>query len=136
MKSSRRKFLNTGIGAAASMSIGSEEVYAQNIPPEEILVLTNGRIHTMNATDTVASSVAIRNGRFVALNVTAPRGARVINLGGRTVVPGLVEPHIHIVSLGNRPGYHAILENTTSIREVQQVLAARRKETPEGAWIT
>jgi predicted amidohydrolase YtcJ len=48
----------------------------------------------------------------------------------------LVEPHIHIVSLGNRPGYHTILENTTSIREVQEALAARRKDVPDGAWIT
>ena len=63
-------------------------------------------------------------------------GARVINLRGRTVVPGLIEPHVHIVSLANRPGYHTILENTTSIREVQQALAARRKSVPEGQWIT
>jgi predicted amidohydrolase YtcJ len=51
-------------------------------------------------------------------------------------VPGLVEPHIHIVSLGNRPGYHTILENTTSIRDIQEALAVRRKNVPEGAWIT
>ncbi len=51
-------------------------------------------------------------------------------------MPGLVEPHIHIVSLANRPGYHTILENTASIREIQEALAARRKDVPEGAWIT
>jgi predicted amidohydrolase YtcJ len=41
-----------------------------------------------------------------------------------------------MVSLANRPGYHTILENTSSIREVQEVLAARRKEVPAGQWIT
>src|SRR5678816_4665798 len=60
----------------------------------------------------------------------------VIDLRGRTVVPGLIEPHVHIVSLANRPGYHTILENTRSIREVQETLAARRKEVPTGQWIT
>jgi predicted amidohydrolase YtcJ len=40
------------------------------------------------------------------------------------------------VSLANRPGYHTILENTTSIREIQETLAARRREVPEGQWIT
>ena len=60
----------------------------------------------------------------------------MIDLRGRTVVPGLVEPHIHSVSLANRPGYHTILENTTSIREIQEALAARRKSVPEGQWIT
>ena len=113
-------------------------VSAQNIPPEETLVLTNGRIHTMDGANTIATSVTIRNGRFLAINAApaAGPGVRIINLGGRTVVPGLVEPHIHIVSLANRPGYHTILENTTSIREVQEALAARRKDTLAGAWIT
>jgi hypothetical protein len=40
------------------------------------------------------------------------------------------------VSLANRPGYHTILENTTSIRDIQEALAARRKSVPEGQWIT
>ena len=51
-------------------------------------------------------------------------------------MPGLIEGHIHSVSLANRPGYHTILENTTSIREIQEALAARRKSVPEGQWIT
>ena len=57
-------------------------------------------------------------------------GTRVIDLRGRTVVPGIIEAHIHSVSLANRPGYHTILENTTSIREIQEALAARRKTCP------
>jgi predicted amidohydrolase YtcJ len=51
-------------------------------------------------------------------------------------VPGTIEGHVHIVSLANRPGYHTILENTTSIREIQEALAARRKDVPQGAWMT
>ena len=83
--------------------------------------------------------MTIRNGRFRDRGrraVAAGPAVRIIDLRGRTVVPGLVEPHIHIVSLANRPGYHTILENTTSIREIQEALAARRKDVPEGAWIT
>jgi predicted amidohydrolase YtcJ len=93
----------------------------------------------MDAANTVATSVTIRHDRFVAVNAAPPAagpGVRVIDLRGRTVVPGLTEPHIHIVSLANRPGYHTILENTNSIREVQEALAARRKDAPPGAWIT
>jgi predicted amidohydrolase YtcJ len=59
-----------------------------------------------------------------------------VDLGGRTVVPGLIEAHVHIVSLANRPGYHTILENTASIRDIQEALSARRKDVPEGQWIT
>jgi len=137
--SSRRRFLGATAGAAAlTAGPAAVVVSAQNIPPEETLVLTNGRIHTLDAANTIATSVTIRNGRFLAINAApaAGPGVRTINLGGRTVVPGLVEPHIHIVSLANRPGYHTILENTASIREIQEALAARRKDVPQGAWIT
>ncbi|HSP70429.1 MAG TPA: amidohydrolase family protein, partial [Bryobacteraceae bacterium] len=140
---SRRGFLGASAAAAAAAGIGpaSNILSGQNRTPidsDETLALVNGRIHTMDAANTIATSVTIRNGRFVALNAApaAAPGVRTIDLGGRTVVPGLVEPHIHIVSLGNRPGYHTILENTASIREIQEALAARRKNVPPGAWIT
>ncbi len=143
---SRRAF----IGTAASGAIGAvapptpaaaqpPQAAAPGTALDQDLVFVNGRIHTMDATNTVASTVTVRNGRFVAVGNTPPApsaAARVVDLRGRTVVPGLVEPHVHIVSLANRPGYHTILENTTSIREVQEALAARRRDVPEGQWIT
>src|SRR5689334_2045674 len=138
-KHSRRKFLGTATGIfAASPLLGAQ---ADRVVPrnDATLNLINGRIHTMNGTDTVATAVSIRNGRFISVGNTAPiAGAdtRVIDLKGRTVVPGLIEAHIHSVSLGNRPGYHTILENTVSIREVQEALAARRRNVPAGQWIT
>jgi predicted amidohydrolase YtcJ len=149
-KLSRRRFL--GATAGAAVGIGSLPASAVSmaqapaagrqpatIQPDTTLVLTNGRFHTMDARNTIARTVSIRNGRFVAVgDVNPARGAntRIIDLKGRTVVPGIIEGHVHIVSLANRPGYHTILENTTSIREIQDVLAARRKDVPQGAWIT
>jgi predicted amidohydrolase YtcJ len=140
---SRREFLQStavALGAAASQAITPATAQAQGPAPEppQALALVNGRIHTMDGKNTVARAVVIRNGRFVSVGDSAPSGAglRVIDLGGRTVVPGLVEPHVHIVSLANRPGYHTILENTTSVREIQETLAARRKQVPDGQWIT
>jgi hypothetical protein len=141
---SRRKFLGATAGAAAAFRSTSVtalplQVTGARPAPDQELQLINGRIHTMDARNTIARNVTIRNGRFVAVEDTAPArtpGARVIDLKGRTVVPGIVEGHIHSVSLANRPGYHTILENTTSIREVQEVLAARRRAVPEGQWIT
>src|SRR5262245_10837318 len=68
------------------------------------LVLVNGRIHTMDGRGSVVTSVGIREGEFVYVGPHA-RGALphapVIDLRGRTVVPGVVEPHVHIVSLAN-----------------------------------
>jgi predicted amidohydrolase YtcJ len=57
-------------------------------------------------------------------------------LTGRTVVPGIIDNHNHIVLMGNRPGYHTPLENALSIREVQETISTRAKSIPQGAWIT
>ena len=136
---SRRQFLGAAIApAAAIVSAEAAQVGgASSAPPD--LILTNGRIHTLDARNTVARVVSIRNGRFGTVGDAAPargRETRVIDLKGRTVVPGIIEGHVHIVSLANRPGYHTILENTRSIREVQEALAARRRDVPAGQWIT
>jgi predicted amidohydrolase YtcJ len=147
---SRRQFLGTTAAAAFVAGVKpSAGIVAAQTPrstdasgrarPDQTLVLTNGRIHTMDDRNTIANTVTIRNGRFAAVGGRPPASGpntTVIDLKGRTAVPGLVEPHIHSVSLANRPGFHTILENTTSIREIQETLAARRKSVPEGQWIT
>ena len=60
----------------------------------------------------------------------------MINLKGKTVVPGLIEGHVHVVSLANRPGYHTVIEQATIIADIQALLAARRPDVPEGQFIT
>ena len=111
---------------------------APNGSGEADLILHNGRIHTMDADGTVAKAVTIRNGRIVAVGngVKAGGKARSINLHGRTVVPGIIDNHNHIVLMGNRPGHHTPLENAYSIADVQATYAARAAEIPAGEWIT
>src|SRR5882762_5630382 len=127
-------------GTGASLTADIARATDRGARPEtDDLVLVNGRIYTMDEQNTVASSVAISDGRFVHVGHGARvhgSEARVIDLRGRAVIPGVVEGHIHVVSLGNRPGYHTPLENTTTIREVQETLAARRRAVPAGQWIT
>jgi predicted amidohydrolase YtcJ len=105
------------------------------------IVLHNGKISTLDQRDTVATSVLIRDNRFVA--VGTGRGipqhascAPVIDLGGRRVVPGMVDNHSHIVSLGLRPGYDTRLETAFSIAEIQDVLRSRVRTVPAGGFIT
>src|SRR5207248_71219 len=104
-------------------------------------VFVNGKIHTMDDENTVVSAVSIRDGRFAEVGNPA-RGrhgpdTKVIDLRGRTVVPGIIDNHNHMVLMGNRPGYHTPLENALSIQDVQQVYAARAAGLPNrDAWIT
>jgi predicted amidohydrolase YtcJ len=140
---SRRDLLRAsvaaGVGAAlppSALHAAPHDGAAPTAPP---LVFVNGKIHTMDDANRVVNSVTIRDGRFVDVSQNSHGGhdARVINLRGRTVVPGLIESHTHFVSLANRPGYHvAQWELASSIAEVLALLAARRKDVPAGQFIT
>lgn len=140
---SRRRFIGGAAGTALTIAAGARITFAQgpasaaaDVPD---LVLTNGRIHTMDARNTIASAAAIRHGRFMAVGGRMPArgaGTREIDLRGRTVIPGIIDAHNHFVNLGNRPGYHVVIENATSVAEIQTTLAARRRDVPDGQFIT
>src|SRR5436190_10982499 len=131
-----------GVGAALLPAPAAAAQGAESGGSKDELTFVNGRIHTMDDDNSVVSSVAIRDGRFVAVgNAANPGpGSNVINLHGRTVVPGLIESHTHFVSLANRPGYHvAQWELASNVAGVLAALAARRAaqpEVPPGQFIT
>src|SRR2546428_3135922 len=104
------------------------------------LRLVNGKIHTMDAKDSIVSTVLVKNGKFAAVGHRGGDNdegcARTINLHGRTVVPGIIDSHNHIILLGLRPGRDARLENANSIKEALDTLAARAKEAKPNEWVT
>src|SRR5882672_141690 len=151
---SRRRFIQGAAAAAAASgsmlnSAAHEEEHGEEKhdhrrrPPSDDapdIVFVNGKIHTMDNENTVASAVSIRDGRFVEIGHVS-RGrhghdTKVIDLRGRTVVPGIIDNHNHIVLMGNRPGFHTPLENAYSIPDVQAIYAARAAGIPRDAWIT
>ena len=85
--------------------------------PAQDLALVNGRIHTMDATNRIVSQVVIRNGRFaeVGNGLALPANVRTVNLQGKTMIPGIIDAHNHIVLVGNRPGWHTPLEHVFTI---------------------
>ena len=68
-------------------------------PPAE-WVLMNGKVVTVDSSFSIKEAVAIKNGRFVAVGTDAEmrrwigRNTAVVSLGGRTVIPGLIDSHI------------------------------------------
>ncbi|HEV7653834.1 MAG TPA: amidohydrolase family protein [Mycobacteriales bacterium] len=108
------------------------------------LVLHNGRIHTMDDRNRTASVVAISDGAitYVGNDVGRARRSvendqpRLVDLRGRTAIPGIIDCHNHIVLMGNRPGYHTPLENAYSIAEVQATYRARAGGVPAGQFVT
>ena len=102
--------------------------------------LVNGKIHTLDGGNSIVSSVTIKEGKFASVGDDgSPNGGpcmRVINLGGRTAVPGLVDNHNHFLLLGLRPGHDTRLETAASIADVQAAIRARVKTVKPGDFIT
>jgi predicted amidohydrolase YtcJ len=115
---------------------------AQAPPPEPPadLIVTGARIHTVDPARPLAQAFAVRGGRFVfvgsASEAAMLRGptTRVIDLGGRAVVPGFVDAHAHLTSLGS--SLRSVdLTGTHSVEEIIARVTARAREVRPGEWI-
>jgi predicted amidohydrolase YtcJ len=135
-KGLHRAWLAAGVLAAAmALPAWADDSCKQG----KALRLVNAKIHTMDAKDRVVSSVLIKNGRFAAVGDVGDHVddcTKNIDVRGRTVVPGIIDNHNHIILLGLRPGRDARLENANSINEALDTLAARAKEIKRGEWVT
>ena len=112
---------------------------SQPCPAVRDVLVTNGRIHTMDGTDTVVDSVRIVGDRFAEVGTSrlaTGRCTRTIDLEGRTVVPGLIDNHNHIVLLGLRPGHDTRVESAASIDDVLGILREKAATLPSGEWLT
>lgn len=106
------------------------------MPADQLLV--NGRIYTLDAERPQASALAIAGERILAVgddlrDLLAP-GGKVLDLGGRCVLPGLTDSHIHFTwyALGLRD---LDLTGAESLSDALSLLAERARETAPGEWI-
>jgi imidazolonepropionase-like amidohydrolase len=67
------------------------------LPAQQAIVFQNARIHTVTKGN-LNGSVVVQNGLITAIGETvmAPPGARIVNLGGRHLIPGIIDCHTHI----------------------------------------
>jgi predicted amidohydrolase YtcJ len=103
-------------------------------------VLVGGKIITLDARELVAEAMAIRDGRIAAVGSDAEvlrlagERAEVIRLGGKTVLPGFVEAHVHAIGVA-RASLTETYAELSSIAEIQEWIRRRAKEVPAGQWI-
>ena len=107
------------------------------------LVLENGQILTCDRDFSIARSVAVRAGRILAvsqesLKPLAGPTAKVVDLHGRCVLPGMVDGYSHVITSGLDllpSGGKVNITRLQSIDAILQAIAARAAQTPKGEWI-
>ena len=142
----RRHFL-AGVGAAASGLGSNDSAMAQGgsapataAAPPANMILRNAKVITVDPAFTIAQAVAIAGERILAVGADAAMAAhtapwtRVLDLKGRTVIPGLVDGHAHMDREGLKTIYPA-LGRVRSIRDIQDRIAELVRSKQAGEWI-
>src|SRR5262245_36775027 len=137
----RREFLVLGAGAGLALAGAGRGRDARAAEEPASLILTGGRIATMDPARPFVEALAARHGRVLgtgaAQDVLRHRGprTRLVELGGRTAIPGLNDSHIHPI----RGGLHYNLElrwdGVATLAEALERLRAQAKNTPPPQWV-
>ena len=112
---------------------------AQSKPAAD-LIITNAKVWTVDKSLPMAQAVAILGDRFVAVgsstDVDAWRGPKteVIDAGGKLLLPGFNDAHVHFVSGGMQLD-NIQLNDASSAEEFARRIGERAKVTPKGEWI-
>ena len=131
----------TAIRSAALALIAAAGLLRAQAPTAKAdLVLVNARVYTVDDSRPNASAFAVRNGRIVFVGsdrearfLAGPR-TRVIDAHGRTVIPGMVDAHAHLLGLGTSLR-NVQLAGSKSYDEVIARVVARAKTAKPGEWI-
>lgn len=101
------------------------------------LVLSNGRITTLDARHPEAKSVAIRNGKIVGVDAPFERGPNtiVIDLRGSRVIPGLNDSHLHVIRGGLNYNMELRWDGVPSLADGLRMLKEQARRTPAGQWV-
>ena len=115
------------------------QIKAQQPAPD--LILTNGKIITVDERFSIGQAVAIRDGRFVAVGtnqgVTALAGPRTrrIDLRGRAVIPGLIDNHMHLLRAATTWLREVRFDGIESRKQAVEMLRVRVKSAGPGEWV-
>ncbi len=107
---------------------------------EADLVVFNGNIITMDPQKPTATALAVKSYKVLAVGGDdevvdmIPTAKRVMDLGGKTVIPGFIDAHTHLTSAGVKAA-HVQLNKVSSVEEAVQFLKDAASRYPKGEWI-
>lgn len=104
-------------------------------------LFVNARIYTLDSAGTIAEAIGVDGERIAAIGshgevrALVGRGAEEIDLAGKTVIPGCIDTHCHLIMHGLACTRSANLTDCRSIAELQDRLRAHRARNPGAPWL-
>src|SRR5690606_40833809 len=105
------------------------------------LILSGGRFTTLDRSNPSADTVAVKNGLFSAVGSaheilpTAGPLTKIMDLGGRRVVPGLIDSHTHFIRGGLNYNMELRWDGVPSLADAMAMLKAQAQNTPPPQWV-
>jgi hypothetical protein len=121
------------------MASAAFSALAQQVAPD--LILSNGKIITVDERFTIAQALAISGERIVAvgtnqdINRLAGPDTRRIDLGGKAVIPGLIDNHMHLLRAGLTWKSEVRLDGVESRKQALEMVRLRARAIPRGEWV-
>ena len=135
----RRTLLIAVVGVSCAVWSALHGLQAQQPTPD--LILSNGKIITVDERFTIAQAMAVRGDRIVAVgsnqDVTRLAGpdTKRIDLSGRAVTPGLIDNHMHLLRGGTTWQWEVRWDGVASRKQALEMLRARATVVAPGEWI-
>ena len=132
------RLVRTLIAVPVLLAFGHSWLNAQEAPDR---IFINGKIVTVDDYFAIQEAVAVRGERFLAtgsseeIQALADADTVVTDLGGRTVVPGLIDNHNHVIRATEYWPNEARLDGVTSRAEALEILRAKGDALPDGVWL-
>jgi predicted amidohydrolase YtcJ len=105
------------------------------------IALVNGKVLTLDERGSVVEALAVRDGKIIAIGSSADiraragAGTRIIDVGGRTVIPGLIDSHMHAIRAALFYATEVNWIGARSIPEAMARIASAAKAAKPGQWI-
>src|SRR6516164_8398986 len=121
----------------AALAAAPAAVYAQSADT----IFVNGKVITLDSRSSVAQGIAIRDGKVLEtgsnedIRKRADAHTKVVDLGGRTVIPGLMDSHIHALRAGLTFSTELSWIGVPSLAKGLDLIREAAKVRPPGAWI-
>lgn len=105
------------------------------------LIVFNARVYTMAADGQTAQSVAIASGKILAVGTNAQvlktkaKNTRIIDAGGRALIPGLFDSHLHVIRGGRFYNAELRWDGVKTLKRALEMLREQAQRTPPGQWV-